>query len=103
MLPVGPRQYWDELAAEHKNSPEHMKWMYDADPFAARREVDERQAKAARKGDLSTSGASGVRPRAPGAGEFAQAPEVKMASSLRDLVEDAVKKVRQAPSHRSSN
>ncbi|KAG2088237.1 P-loop containing nucleoside triphosphate hydrolase protein [Suillus cothurnatus] len=48
VLPPGPRDYWIELSAEHKNAPEHMKWMYDADPFAARRAVDERQAKAAR-------------------------------------------------------
>ena len=49
VLPPGPREYWNELAAEHKNAPEHTKWMYDTDPFAARKEVDERQAKAAKK------------------------------------------------------
>jgi len=27
VLPPGPRDYWIELAAEHKNVPEHMKWM----------------------------------------------------------------------------
>lgn len=97
VLPPGPREYWNELAAEHKNAPEHTKWMYDADPFAARREVDERQAKAAKKreeADANRAGSSSSsrHHQTPVSGEFAQAPEVRMASSLRDMVEEAVKK-----------
>lgn len=65
--------------------------MYDADPFAARKEVDERQAKAAKKRDEMNAASSSRNP--PTSGEYAQAPEVKMASGLRELVEDAVKKV----------
>ncbi|KII93616.1 hypothetical protein PLICRDRAFT_131582 [Plicaturopsis crispa FD-325 SS-3] len=97
VLPPGPREYWTELAAEHKGAPEHMSWMYDADPFAARKAVDERQAKASKKRE-EASGTTGetssdAHPRnAPVSGEFAQAPEVKMATGLREMVEEAVKK-----------
>ncbi|KAJ7492368.1 P-loop containing nucleoside triphosphate hydrolase protein [Mycena latifolia] len=78
ILPPGPRKYWEELVVEHKNAPAHQSWMFDADPFAARKEVDQRQAQ----------------PRRPEAsGEFAQAPEVRMAGSLRELAEDAIKQV----------
>ncbi|KAJ7017484.1 P-loop containing nucleoside triphosphate hydrolase protein [Mycena alexandri] len=73
VLPPGPRQYWDILAAEHNNCPEHQKWMYNADPFAARKEVDQRQAQA------MTLRSSEPRHTAAASGEFAQAPEVKMA------------------------
>ncbi|KAI0691979.1 P-loop containing nucleoside triphosphate hydrolase protein [Cytidiella melzeri] len=90
VLPPGPREYWTQLAAEHKQTPEHQKWMYDADPFAARKAVDERQEKAAKKREQPSSstgtGAAGPSP------EFAHAPEVKMASSVRDVVEDSIKK-----------
>lgn len=68
--------------------------MYADDPFAARKEVDERQMKAEKKReDVSKS----ARPQT--SGEYAQAPEVKMASALRDMVEDAVKKVILRPSY----
>lgn len=92
VLPPGPREYWVELAAEHKNVPEHQKWMYDADPFAARREVDERQAKAAKKKEASNQGEGTSHSISAPSPEFVNAPEAKMASSLRDFVEDAVKK-----------
>lgn len=88
VLPPGPRDYWTELAAEHKNAPEHMKWMYDADPFAARRAVDERQAKAAQNRQQGNSKTSTML----GSKEFANSPEVRMSTDLRDLVEDVVKK-----------
>ncbi|EMD42249.1 hypothetical protein CERSUDRAFT_110776 [Gelatoporia subvermispora B] len=95
VLPPGPREYWNELAAEHKNAPDHQAWMYDADPFAARKAVEERQAAAAKKREettkeASSSGAGGI--TGSTSPEFANAPEAKMASSLRDLVEDCIKK-----------
>lgn len=90
MLPPGPRDYWNVLATEHKTIPEHQAWMYDADPFAARKAVDERQAKAAQK---ATSQSTRVESGGQTSSEFSNAPEAKMAGSLRDLVEDAVKKV----------
>ncbi|KIJ66186.1 hypothetical protein HYDPIDRAFT_174355 [Hydnomerulius pinastri MD-312] len=88
VLPPGPREYWVELAAEHKAVPEHQKWMYDADPFAARREVAERQAKAAQRREEQVAGPQTDTHKSSASPEFAQAPEVKMASGLRDLVED---------------
>jgi ATP-dependent RNA helicase DHX57 len=85
-LPPGPREYWKELANEHKNAPDHMKWMYDADPFAARRPVDERQAKRNAEPVAEKQGLSVSR-------EYEHAPEVKMSTTLRDMVEEAVKQV----------
>ncbi|KAH9948231.1 P-loop containing nucleoside triphosphate hydrolase protein [Amylocystis lapponica] len=92
VLPPGPREYWNELATEHKSVPEHQQWMYAADPFAARKTVDERQAKTAQKKEGSSREVENARPSAQHSPEFADAPEAKMASTLRDLVEDAVKK-----------
>ncbi|KAJ7446393.1 P-loop containing nucleoside triphosphate hydrolase protein [Mycena galericulata] len=102
VLPPGPRQYWEELVTEHKNAPEHQKWMYEADPFAARKEVDQRQAQAISKrrdeaqaqspGESVEASLRASQPRQPAAsGEFAQAPEVRMAGGLRELAEDAIK------------
>jgi ATP-dependent RNA helicase DHX57 len=65
-----------------------MKWMYDADPFAARQQVNERQAAAARKHD-----GIGAKTSEPVSNGSSQIPEVKMATLLRELVEDAIKKV----------
>lgn len=71
--------------------------MYEADPFAARKAVAERQEKAAKKKETSSNdkGQGGTSP------EYANAPEAKMASSLRDLVEESIKKVRSDISHSS--
>jgi hypothetical protein len=105
VLPPGPKQYWEELAVEHRNAPEHQKWMYEADPFAARKEVDQRQAQVISKrrdeanvqrpaAESVEATLRGSEPRRPVAsGEFAQAPEVRMAASLRELAEDAIKQV----------
>lgn len=66
--------------------------MYDADPFAAQAMVHERQAKAAqRKEDaskLNRADDSRLASRVP-----SEYPEVIMATALRELVENAVKKV----------
>jgi len=82
---------------EHKKAPEHQKWMYDADPFAARKEVDERQARAAEKraeAAADTSDDSKDTRKGKGASnEFAKALPVKMAGSLREMVEELVKQV----------
>ncbi|ESK92682.1 dead deah box [Moniliophthora roreri MCA 2997] len=91
VLPRGPADYWNELANEHKNAPEHQKWMYDADPFAAKREVEERQARAAEKRAEAIASSSDTHKTTIVSNEFSQAPEVRMASSLRDMVEDAIK------------
>lgn len=62
--------------------------MYSSDPFTARKEVDERQAVAAKKKIAAESR------NQTDTGEFSHHPEVRMAVSLRELVEDSVKKVR---------
>ncbi|KIK70609.1 hypothetical protein GYMLUDRAFT_148068 [Collybiopsis luxurians FD-317 M1] len=95
VLPRGPADYWNNLAAEHKEAPEHLKWMYDPDPFAARKKVDERQALATERRARSaanTDPAGNTRQTASSSSsEFSRAPEVRMAVALRDQVEEAVK------------
>ena len=92
MLPPGPREYWQQLAAEHRNVPEHQKWEYDADPFAARKAVDQRQEKTIKKKEeRKATTVSGTSP------EYQHAPEAKMASSLRDLVEETIKQESASP------
>ncbi|KAJ6503274.1 P-loop containing nucleoside triphosphate hydrolase protein [Mycena vitilis] len=100
VLPPGPRQYWETLAAEHSKAPEHQKWMYNADPFAAKKEVEQRQSQSISKrreaapatADSAADVARGSEPRRPApSGEFADAPEVRMAGALRELSEEAIK------------
>ena len=91
VLPPGPNEYWNDLATEHKSAPEHQKWMYDADPFTARKAVDERQEKSAKKKEEASQPSSSRGP-AQTSQEFVHCPEAKMASSLRDLVEESIKK-----------
>jgi ATP-dependent RNA helicase DHX57 len=94
VLPPGPREYWNELAAEHKKAADHQQWMYAADPFQAAKEVETRQAQAAERRSQAQSSAPNTRAdSSPTQGVFAKAPEIRMASSLRDLVEAALKKV----------
>jgi ATP-dependent RNA helicase DHX57 len=91
VLPPGPRDYWVELAAEHKNTPSHQSWMYDADPFAARKSVADRQEKAAKKKEAQeTAEAPSSQPKS---NLFDDSPEVKLSSELRGLVENAIKTV----------
>lgn len=93
MLPPGPREYWNELAEEKKKAPDHQMWMYEADPFAARKMVDERQAKAAAKREEARKPVGERSDRPSTTSEFTYAPEVKMATPLRDSVEQSIKKV----------
>ncbi|KAJ3569724.1 hypothetical protein NP233_g4864 [Leucocoprinus birnbaumii] len=93
-LPPGPRDYWHELAAEHKGAPEHLNWMYAADPFAAWKEVKERQAKAAQKREAAVSSSDNDPSQSSSlraSGVFKDSPEVRMAVSLREVVEMAIK------------
>ena len=88
VLPPGPRDYWAELAAEHKKAPSHQSWMYDADPFAAQKSVVDRQANAAKKKETKHTA------KVPaGPGPFDNSPEVKLSSELREQVENAIKMV----------
>ncbi|PPQ77039.1 hypothetical protein CVT25_014856 [Psilocybe cyanescens] len=93
ILPGGPRDYWKELAAEHKMIREHQKWMYEADPFAAQQAVEERQVKASQRHEESSKSATEKQDDYKSSGRVSsEYPEVIMASSLRELVEDAIKK-----------
>ena len=91
VLPPGPRDYWVELAAEHKKAPSHQSWMYDADPFAARKSVADRQEKAAKKKETQET-AEIPAPQSK-SDRFGDSPEVKLSSELRGLVENAIKMV----------
>jgi hypothetical protein len=65
--------------------------MYDADPFAARKSVTERQEKAAKKKEAKqiVGAPAPESKRDP----FDDSPEVKLSSDLRELVENAIKMV----------
>ena len=91
VLPPGPRDYWASLAAEHKTAPSHQSWMYDADPFAARKSVADRQEKAAKKKEVQET--ANVPAPASQLDIFNGSPEVKLSSELRILVENAIKMV----------
>ncbi|EJD54594.1 P-loop containing nucleoside triphosphate hydrolase protein [Auricularia subglabra TFB-10046 SS5] len=91
VLPPGPREYWKQLAAEHKLAPPHLAWMYEQDPWAAKRSVEERQTKAAaRKEEVKAAPVLSPEER-KAAREFEGAVEVRMAPAMRDLVEKCIK------------
>ncbi|KIM31725.1 hypothetical protein M408DRAFT_317990 [Serendipita vermifera MAFF 305830] len=87
VLPTGPREYWQQLAEEHRLAPDHLKWQYDPDPFAAKMAVEERQRKAKEKSEKPLD-ADEV-----DLGVFDRGMEARMGSNLRDRVEATIKKV----------
>ncbi|EKM84037.1 hypothetical protein AGABI1DRAFT_51702 [Agaricus bisporus var. burnettii JB137-S8] len=89
VLPPGPRDYWNELATEHKSAPEHLQWMYAADPFAALQMVRNRQEKVAQSKEAG-SRPSGSK-QSTISSMHSDTPEVKMAALLRVKVEKAIK------------
>ncbi|KAF8899103.1 P-loop containing nucleoside triphosphate hydrolase protein [Infundibulicybe gibba] len=92
VLPPGPREYWNELDEERKKVPDSMKWVYDADPFVAKQHEDARRAKVTQKREAKDVAGSSSSHRAEKPGDSSRYPEVMMATSLRESVEDAVKK-----------
>lgn len=116
VLPPGPRDYWNELAAEHKVAPTHLHWLYAADPFGVKKGLDEQKAQS-----KSAPTTSGLRYAGDSSGakkglheqksKFQDAPtisglrridvtttasihpEVKMATNVREAVEEVIKKV----------
>lgn len=98
-LPPSIRPYWSELAAEKAAAPAHRAWEYNPDPFAAKKEVSDRQEKRKQKEEkdkeVGPSGESAKAKEARGSGGrgWDNAPEVKMAASLREMVEGTVRKV----------
>ncbi|WVQ98990.1 hypothetical protein IAU59_006122 [Kwoniella sp. CBS 9459] len=112
-LPPSIRPYWSTLTAEKAAAPAHRAWEYNADPFAAKKEVEDRQTKKkdkevavkeAEENGFGGGGGSGKSGRGTpakeankggGGREWERAPEVKMASSLREMVEGTVRKMMQ--------
>lgn len=110
-LPPTIRPYWTTLMAEKAAAPEHRAWEFAPDPFAAKKEVEARQGKKREKDAVAKeangngvgqggqgSGAGGRgsganNPMGKGGKEWERAPEVKMASALREMVEATVRKV----------
>ncbi|KAG8784470.1 hypothetical protein FRB91_003631 [Serendipita sp. 411] len=86
VLPPGPRQYWMQLVEEHKVAPEHLKWYYEPDPFAAKASVEARQREAATRKEKAKTGND------DDLEVFHREIEVKMGPSLREAVQSAVKK-----------
>ncbi|GMK54047.1 hypothetical protein CspeluHIS016_0106330 [Cutaneotrichosporon spelunceum] len=103
-LPPTIRPIWSDLLAEKASAPAHREWEWNADPFAAKKEVEARQAKRADKERAAESGgAGGAGGSASGRGTpvperkhgraWDDAPEVRMAPALREMVEGVVKRM----------
>ncbi len=103
-LPPSIRPYWSNLTSEKAIAPEHQAWEWTADPFAAKKEVEERQKRRKEKGAVREADRNGVDgrgtpivPRGNGVGHGGRswegAPEVRMAPGLREMVEGTVRKV----------
>jgi len=67
--------------------------MYESDPFAAHRAVKRRQEEASKQKTALEASTSKPTAQPQVSKEFINAPEVKMATSLRDTVEEAIRKV----------
>ncbi|WWD16188.1 hypothetical protein CI109_100613 [Kwoniella shandongensis] len=111
-LPPSIRPYWTTLTAEKAASPPHQAWEYSTDPFAAKKEVEDRQSRkkekeVAREQENGGAGGSGSGRGTPttrsggggggggGGYEWERAPEVRMAPALREMVEGTVRKMMQ--------
>jgi ATP-dependent RNA helicase DHX57 len=108
-LPPSIRPYWSTLTAEKATAPDHRAWEWHPDPFAAKKEVEERQSKrqakekAKEEEDTDNLGGIGIsgsgrsstagRERIGGGREWDGVPEVRMAPGLRETVEATVRKV----------
>lgn len=115
-LPPTIRPYWSELLAEKAAAPAHRDWEFSQDPFAAKHEVEARQAKREEKqatgsgGKSAAGSAAGSGRNTPanaphdgrrGGKHWEDAPEVRMAPAIREMVEGTVKKVCGAASRTS--
>lgn len=108
-LPPSIRPYWSTLTAEKASAPDHRAWEWHPDPFAAKKEVEDRQSKrqakekAREEEDTDSLGGIGIngsgrssgagRERIGGGREWDGVPEVRMAPGLRETVEATVRKV----------
>jgi hypothetical protein len=119
ILPPTIRPYWTTLLAEKAAAPAHRAWEWSSDPFAAKKEVEARQAKKQEKvsatamagafdnqggfggGSATTNGAGGRGGDGAGTGGgrgggigWKTAPEVRMSGVQREYVESVIRKVR---------
>lgn len=115
VLPPSIRPYWSTLTAEKATAADHRAWEWNPDPFAAKKEVEDRQSKRKEKEKareendndslggigISGSGRSSVagRERIGGGREWDGVPEVRMAPGLRETVEATVRKVSRPTNH----
>jgi len=90
LLPPGPREYWARLEEDRKKAPQHLAWQYEPDPFAAQKEVKARQEAASQRRKKKELGANEQDINIT----MGHIPEVRMAGSVRDMVENIIKEVR---------
>lgn len=111
LLPPVIRPYWSVLLKEKASAPAHRDWEFSSDPFAAQKEVENRQkkrqdvqtangnasgAQVAGRYDESVQGNGRMAENGGGSGPkrgWANVPEVKMTVSQRELAEDVIRKV----------
>ena len=105
-LPPSIRPYWSSLTSEKAGAPEHRAWEWSADPFAAKKEVEERQKRRKDKEAMKENTGEERDDRGTpvershgtigGGRAWEGVPEVRMAPGLREMVEGTVRKVSQA-------
>ncbi|PWN33444.1 P-loop containing nucleoside triphosphate hydrolase protein [Meira miltonrushii] len=88
ILPTGPREYWRTLAAHKAKAPEHLNWLWQADPFEASQKMQsEKEAKRVAREKRELEAENG--PRLPKA--WLEAREIRMAKGMRDMIEETVR------------
>lgn len=89
ILPTGPREYWRTLASHKGKAPEHLNWLWQADPFEASQKMQiEKEAKRIAREKKEMQAENG--PRLPKA--WLEAREIRMAKGMRDMIEETVRK-----------
>ena len=106
VLPPSIRPYWSTLLAEKAAAPAHREWEWNPDPFAAKKQVEERQAKRKEKlekidKDETVQGrkeaGNGMAQASGGERGWKNVPEVKMTQTQREVVEEIIRRVSTRP------
>ncbi|SPO38961.1 probable Putative DEAH-box ATP-dependent helicase UM11114 [Pseudozyma flocculosa] len=102
-LPPGPREYWQQLEAYKKQAPSHQDWMWEADPFDAQIKREAEKAKKEREREAAQQAAASgrneiINGKLNGTGRslskaWQEAKEVRMGSSLREKVENTIRRL----------
>ncbi|KAN0062041.1 putative ATP-dependent RNA helicase ucp12 [Thecaphora frezii] len=102
-LPPGPREYWQTLEAYKKQAPSHQDWMWEADPFDAQIKREAEKAKKEKEREAAEKAAASgevkiINGKLNGSGRtlskaWQEAKEVRMASSLREKVENTIRRL----------